>query len=118
MSESDADDQIALFAPPPRLPAGFAYRPEMMTPEEERGWAERLTALPFAPFAFHGYLGKRRVVSFGWRYDYSGRTLRDSVPIPSFLLPLRERAAAFADVTAGICSKSWSPNTLPALASR
>jgi hypothetical protein len=29
--------------------------------------------VPFKPFAFHGYLGNRRVVSFGWRYDYGAR---------------------------------------------
>jgi alkylated DNA repair dioxygenase AlkB len=41
-------------------------------------------------------LGKRRVVSFGSRHDYNGGGLRKAAPIPAFLLPLRERAAAFA----------------------
>src|SRR5947209_7224886 len=57
-------------------------------------------ALPFQPFEFHGYLGKRRVVSFGWRYDYAGRTLRGSDAIPPFLIPLRDQAAEFAGVSA------------------
>ena len=56
----------------------------------------QLEALPFKPFEFHGYLGKRRIVSFGWRYDYAGRALRASEPIPDFLEPLRQRAAAVA----------------------
>jgi alkylated DNA repair dioxygenase AlkB len=60
-----------------------------------------LQALPFKPFEFHGYLGKRQIVSFGWRYDYAGRTLRQSEPMPAFLLPLRERAAAVAGLEAG-----------------
>jgi alkylated DNA repair dioxygenase AlkB len=42
----------------------------------------------------------QRVVSFGWRYDFSGATLRPSDDIPPFLLPLRERAAAFAGIAA------------------
>ena len=61
---------------------------------------ERLLAhvreLPFREFEFHGYTGKRRVVSFGWHYDFSARQLRKADDIPGFLLSLREMAAAFA----------------------
>ena len=59
-------------------------------------WLQALRALPFKPFEFHGYLGKRRIVSFGWSYDYGGRRLRQSAPMPQFLQPMRERAAAVA----------------------
>jgi alkylated DNA repair dioxygenase AlkB len=92
--------QRELFAPEPRLPDGFAYREELISRAEELALVERFASLPFQPFAFHFYLGKRRVVSFGWRYDYAGGTLRDSQAIPAFLLPLREQAAAFAGVAA------------------
>ena len=66
-------------------PAGFAYWPDAFTAAEERDWLREIEALPFKPFEFHGYLGKRRIVSFGWRYDYSGRALRPSTPMPDFL---------------------------------
>jgi alkylated DNA repair dioxygenase AlkB len=72
----------------------------VILPAEERDLAARFESLPLKPFDFHGWLGKRRVVSFGWRYDYGGRTLRESEAIPPFLLPLRERAAAVAGVAA------------------
>src|SRR5258708_21770884 len=91
--------QGELFAPAPR-PEGFAYREEVISPDEERALAERFALLPLAPFAFHGFLGRRRIVSFGWRYDYAGRTLRPSEEIPGLLMPLRERAAEFAGVPA------------------
>jgi alkylated DNA repair dioxygenase AlkB len=91
--------QGELFAPAPR-PEGFAYREEVISPDEERALAERFALLPLAPFAFHGFLGRRRIVSFGWRYDYAGRTLRPSEEIPGLLMPLRERAAEFAGVSA------------------
>jgi alkylated DNA repair dioxygenase AlkB len=81
-------------------PEGFAYCEEVITAEEERALAAQFALLPLAPFAFHGFLGRRRVVSFGWRYDYAGRTLRPSDEIPPLLMPLRERAAAFAGVPA------------------
>jgi alkylated DNA repair dioxygenase AlkB len=76
--------------------AGFAYWPDVFTGAQERDWLRAIEALPFKPFEFHGYLGKRRIVSFGWRYDYSGRALRPSTPMPDFLEPLRQRAAAVA----------------------
>jgi alkylated DNA repair dioxygenase AlkB len=46
------------------------------------------------------FLGKRRVVSFGWRYDYASRALCDADPIPAFLLALRSDAVGFAGVSA------------------
>ena len=81
-------------------PEGFAYSDGVISPDEERALAQRFALLPLAPFAFHGFLARRRVVSFGWRYDYAGRALRPSEEIPALLMPLRERAAAFAGVPA------------------
>ena len=54
--------------------------------------------LPFKEFEFQGFLRKRRVVSFGWRYDFNGGGLGKAEPIPEFLLPVRERAARFAAI--------------------
>jgi alkylated DNA repair dioxygenase AlkB len=93
-------EQSNLFAVELTLPAGFDYRENVISPGQELALVNRFEALPFKPFEFHGYLGKRRVVSFGWRYDFAGATLRDSDAIPPFLLPLREQAAAFAGISA------------------
>lgn len=92
--------QRALFPAEPGLPDGFAYRDGLISPDEEAALVARFASLPFQPFEFHGYLGKRRIVSFGWRYDYGGRRLRESAALPSFLLPLREKAAGFAALPA------------------
>lgn len=88
----------ALFDLPPPAPEGFAYRAEMITPDEERELAARLARLPFEPFLFRGYEGRRRVVSFGLRYDFSGAGLVETSAIPAWLHPVRDRAAAFAGV--------------------
>ena len=85
--------QADLFAAEPATPEGFVYRDEVISADEERHFVDRLALLPFAPFQFHGFQGRRRVVSFGWRYDYAGRQIRPSAQLPEFLLPLRERAA-------------------------
>ena len=83
-----------LFDIVPSAPGGFSRWSDAFSRAEESIWMHRLETLPLKPFEFHGYLGKRRVVSFGWRYDYAGRALRRSEPMPEFLEPLRQRAAA------------------------
>ncbi len=90
-------DQLGLFAPArPSLPQGFVDRPEAVSPEDERELLGHVRELPFKEFEFHGFTGKRRVVSFGWQYDFSDSTLRKTNDMPPFLLSLRETAAAFA----------------------
>jgi alkylated DNA repair dioxygenase AlkB len=84
--------------PAPAAPDGFVYRPELVSPAEEAALAGEVARLPFKPFDFHGFLGHRRVVSFGYRYDYGKRAVEAAPPIPDFLLGLRERVAALADV--------------------
>ena len=75
---------------------GFRYRPDLITPEQENDLVDQVSKLPFQPFDFHGYKGKRRVVSFGWQYHFSGRQLRKADDIPEFLLSVRTLAASFA----------------------
>ncbi len=81
-------------------PEGFRYERELIGAEEEAALLARVRALPFRDFEFHGYTGKRRVVSFGRHYDFSASRLREADPIPDFLLPLRRTAAAFAGLDA------------------
>jgi alkylated DNA repair dioxygenase AlkB len=82
----------------PNHPEGFRYRPELIAPSDEAALLARVRELPFREFEFHGYTGRRRVVSFGWHYDFSARHLRKADEIPEYLLALREAAAAFAAV--------------------
>lgn len=89
-------EQLPLFGASPDLPEGFAYQPQFVSPDEERELIARLAEVPFAPFQFRGYEGRRRVFSFGWRYDFDGAGLVQVDPIPDWLLPLRDRAAEFA----------------------
>ena len=89
-------DQPTLFPSQEPLPEGFRYWPEFLSAEEERDLVAQFVPLPFESFQFHGFTGKRRVVSFGWRYDFEDRALRKADDMPPFLLPLRERAATLA----------------------
>ena len=76
------------------LPEGFQYRPDFIDPATERSLIGELQKLEFSPFQFHGFEGKRRVVSFGWRYDFNGGGLKRTDDFPPFLVPIRDAAAA------------------------
>src|SRR6202451_377765 len=94
-------EQLSLFtgapapAEPRAMPDGFRYAPDVIHVAEEARLVAALAGLPFKEFEFHGFLGKRRVVSFGHRYDFNSGALEGAEPLPDFLLPLRDRAAAF-----------------------
>jgi alkylated DNA repair dioxygenase AlkB len=87
-------------AAPPGTPEGFVYRPDFLGGEEETEILGRLRDLPFAPFQFHGFEGKRRVVSFGWSYDFNEGGLKPAPAFPEWLAPLARRAAEFAGLAA------------------
>jgi alkylated DNA repair dioxygenase AlkB len=78
--------------------AGLRYAEELIDAAEEAALIERLAALDLAPFRFHGWLGNRRTQSFGWRYDFDDASFAPAEPIPDWLQPLRNRAAAFAGI--------------------
>jgi len=88
--------QLDLLEPVSDLPEGFVYRPELISRREEDALIEHFAALPLREFEFHGYFGKRRTVSFGLHYDFGDMQVRETEPIPAFVLPLRERPADFA----------------------
>jgi len=91
--------QLSLFelAPTPReiLPTGFAYQPDLIGAEEEADLVRRFADLDFQPYEHLGYLGHRRVASFGWRRDNNGHMVETGEPIPDFLRPLLTKVSAF-----------------------
>jgi alkylated DNA repair dioxygenase AlkB len=89
-------NQLDIFGTGPAFPEGFRYQPDVISPEHERVLLERVRDLPFKEFQFHGFVGKRRTVSFGWHYDFNERLLRKTNDMPDFLLALRKDAAGFA----------------------
>jgi alkylated DNA repair dioxygenase AlkB len=90
--------QLKLFGGEPPLPEGFRYQPELISVEQEQALLRHFEELPFREFEFRGFVGKRRVVSYGWKYDFSEAKLKQADDIPSWLLPLRDIAARFADL--------------------
>jgi alkylated DNA repair dioxygenase AlkB len=90
--------QAELFESVPVLPEGMPYERELISADEEQTLLNELVALPFKEFEFHGFLGRRRTVSFGWHYDFNGGGLKQAARLPDYLIPLRKRAAEFAAI--------------------
>jgi DNA oxidative demethylase len=100
---SQNHEQRSLFdlAPP-----GLAHIQEFITRDEEKTLVDEAQALPFKPFSFHGWFGKRETVSFGWRYDFNDAHMHRAEAIPEFLLPLRVRAARLAGVPPAVLEQA------------
>jgi alkylated DNA repair dioxygenase AlkB len=88
-------EQLAFFAASSSEPEGLRYAAEFVSPATERELIARIAALPLQPFQFGPYEGKRRVASFGFRYDYTARRLQDAEPIPDWLMPVIREVEAF-----------------------
>jgi alkylated DNA repair dioxygenase AlkB len=78
------------------LPDGMKYQADFLTRGEEQSILSIVERLPFEAFEFRGFTGKRRVVSYGWRYDFNGGGLSKSEAIPDFLSDIRAHAERFA----------------------
>jgi alkylated DNA repair dioxygenase AlkB len=93
-------EQPQLFAAAPDLPAGMVYQRAVMTAAEECHLLECFNALAFSEAQYKEWSAKRRIVSYGGRYDFSRNKLLQAEPIASFLLPLRNRIAAWSGIPA------------------
>ena len=83
-----------LFDPP--LIPGLRTTEGIVDPVEEAALIAAIDASGLTPFQFGAHQGKRLTRSFGLQYDFTHHQLVETEPLPSWLLPLRELAAAFA----------------------
>jgi len=88
----------------PALPAGLSYRPQFLSVAEEAELLALLSNLPFAAAQYKEWHARRRVVSFGGRYDFTHHVLGAAPPVPPYLEPLR---AAIAEWT-GLAARALS----------
>lgn len=88
-------EQLALFSPTTGSPEGLQYTAEFISPALERELIGHVAALPLKPFQFGAYEGKRRVASFGFRYDDTQRRPQQADPVPAWLGPLIGMVEAF-----------------------
>jgi alkylated DNA repair dioxygenase AlkB len=89
-------ETLDLFPPTLGGPTGLRYQAGFISAAEEEGLVTHIRDLPLTPFQFGAYEGKRRVASFGWRYDYGERKLEKAQDIPGWLAPFIARIEAFS----------------------
>lgn len=75
---------------------GYVYEADFLSAADEAELLARIRELPLAAAEYRQYLAKRRIVSYGGRYDFSAQRLNEAEPIPAFLHPLRDRIATWA----------------------
>jgi alkylated DNA repair protein (DNA oxidative demethylase) len=80
-------------------PEGFDCAPEFISEHEERALLEWIEGVEFRTFEMRGQEARRRVAHFGWEYGYYDARITPGVELPEALLPLRDRVAAFLDVS-------------------
>jgi alkylated DNA repair dioxygenase AlkB len=88
-------------APAPVLPPGMRYEAQFLTQDEEQHWIAFAQSLPLKEMNYKGYTAKRRVLSFGGKYDYVANKLEEGPPVPRELDPLRGKVAAWLGVAPG-----------------
>ncbi len=90
-----------LFGPRPGAPAGLRYEAGFISLDEERALISSFASLALAPSQFGPFEGKRRVASFGFRYDYNDQRLHGAEPFPKFISAVAARAENFAKLEPG-----------------
>jgi len=82
------------------LPEGWRYQTDFLSIAQERELLQLIATLPLQAARYREWTARRRIVSFGGRYDFSHHRLDPAEPIPAALEPLRERVAAWGELSA------------------
>jgi alkylated DNA repair dioxygenase AlkB len=88
-------EQLALFEEERPEPEGLRYAADFVSPTSEMKLILSIRTLPLQPFQFGEFEGKRRVASFGFRYDYDLRKLQLAEPIPAWLAQIVRKVETF-----------------------
>jgi alkylated DNA repair dioxygenase AlkB len=99
--EQELGTQLSFLPTATGEPQGLRYQRDFISRGEQTDLISRIQALPLAPFQFGAFEGKRRVASFGWRYDYSNHRLEQADELPAWLSPMIARIEAFGDLRQG-----------------
>ncbi|WP_066723361.1 alpha-ketoglutarate-dependent dioxygenase AlkB [Sphingomonas pituitosa] len=94
-----AQRQPYLFDPP--APSGLRLGEAFLDAVEESAAIDSIDSDDLSPFRFQGWIGNRRTTSYGWRYDFEQGGFSPAAAMPDWLVPLRDRAEAFARLAPG-----------------
>jgi alkylated DNA repair dioxygenase AlkB len=77
---------------------GWTYVEEFLTIAAEAQLLRLIRELPFQAAQYKQWRARRRIVSYGGRYDYQRQQLDAAAPIPAELHALRRQVAHWADI--------------------
>jgi alkylated DNA repair protein (DNA oxidative demethylase) len=80
---------------------GLGYVPSFLTPEDELALLAGIATIDFREVRMHGVVAKRRVIHYGWDYDYEGWKIFPTDPTPEWLQPLVAACEAAAGLQPG-----------------
>src|SRR4051812_5728091 len=83
---------------PAELPPGLQYQPSFITAEEEGKLLDIIGNLEFHAFDFQRYTALRRIIEYGYEYDFTSRKASAAPAIPEFLNVFKERCAQWIGV--------------------
>ena len=81
--------------------SGLTYLPAFLAAEEETELLAHVSAIEFREVRMHGVAAKRRVIHYGWDYDYEGWKIFPTHPVPQWLRPLVIRCEEAAGLQPG-----------------
>lgn len=97
------------------FPPGMHFEPDWLAASEETALLEAIRALDLAQARYKQYTARRRVASFGGKFDYDHNRLLPAPPVPPAFEPLRQRAAAWLGVEPGLFNQmlvaEYAPGT-------
>lgn len=80
-----SSNQAVLFDMPRSLPNGLVYKPDFLTKDEEEILLAYIQNLPLFHAPYKEYIAKRRILNFGWSFDFHKEKLIPGPPLPRFL---------------------------------
>jgi alkylated DNA repair dioxygenase AlkB len=97
------------------FPPGMRFELDWLGTEEEVALVEAIRALDLREAQYKQYTARRRVASFGGKFDYDNNRLLPAPPIPPAFEPLRERVARWLGVAPDVFSQmlvaEYAPGT-------
>jgi alkylated DNA repair dioxygenase AlkB len=88
-----------LFPIEKNLVNGFTYTDLFLPPDEHKSLLDYVQTFTLHTFLFQGYEARRKVVSFGYDYNFENRKLKNGSPIPDRFRPLIEKVATKIGIT-------------------
>lgn len=96
MARSSA--QPKLFDLPLALPSGLVYYPDFLSPDEEEVLLAYIQNLPLFNAPYKKYTAKRRILNFGWSFDFQRSKLIPGPPLPRFLSGTQRKIAKWLQI--------------------